>query len=207
MPLTTAPTPVTPEPPGVAANGAWGAWTMGTGWSTATISATTVLQATGSAVWDTWYTTTTTTTYTAPQAPQRSTVSDEARTDWERRCRERDEAEAAARERAEVLLRMVLSPEELTHYEDTGRIVVTGSEGNLYEIGEGIVGNVYQLDDAGEAVAALCCHPTGQIPHRDSHAAQVLALRNDEELFRATANIEWGRVHRGRPQRRGQMAA
>ncbi len=125
-----------------------------------------------------------------------------ARAEWEERRRLRDEQQAAASERGEAMLRMVLSPAELAHYDQTGDIIVTGSDGCRYRIGPGIVGNVYLLDDAGQVAAALCCHPVQNgLPHRDSHAVQVLALRNDAETFRQTANIEWYQTPAARRQR------
>jgi len=180
------------NPPGVTAGGVWGAWTM-TAVTYTGSTGTTVLQATSS-VWDTWYTSSTTTYTAMTESTQRADADERAA--WLERCRQRDEARAAAYDRSEALFRMVLSPDELAHYVATGEVIVTGSQGNRYRIELGILGNVHLLDDDGQVTAELCCHPGG-VPDRDSHAAQVLALRNDEEMFTARANVELrGRLRR-----------
>jgi hypothetical protein len=106
----------------------------------------------------------------------------------------------AAKVRGEELLRLVLLPDELDHYERCMEIVVTGSDGKRYRIDDGVVSNVHLLNDAGGRVAGLCCHPqlygpddAAQIPlpHRDAHASQILQLRHDAEAFWQKANIDW----------------
>lgn len=108
--------------------------------------------------------------------------------------------------RAEETLRMVLRPDELKHYEETNRIVVTGSDGRRYRITEGLIGNVWLLDgdNEEEPLASLCCHPdlyphrglgqvsrNDQLPYKDAHIAQILYLRHDLKAFWETANIQW----------------
>lgn len=105
---------------------------------------------------------------------------------------------AEADERAEETLRMVLCPDELAHYDETGEIIITGADGWRYRIARGIVNNVHLLDRKGEMVAALCCHPRlvssdgpERMPDKDAHIGQILYLRHDWANFWATANVSW----------------
>lgn len=109
------------------------------------------------------------------------------------------EARQRAEVRAEETLRMVLLPDELAEYESSGKLIITGGDGEKYQIGIGLVHNVHLLDgDSGEMRAALCCHPTmyvngynKQLPYKDAHIAQVLYLRYDIDKFWETANVVW----------------
>ena len=115
---------------------------------------------------------------------------------------ERQAERDAARERAEQLLRMVLSPEEREHYDNTEEVIITGSDGYRYRIHDGSVSNVELVDAGDERLADLCAHPvlhdeqSRRLPYRDVHAAQVLALRADASGFHRKANIDW--TDRGR---------
>lgn len=118
--------------------------------------------------------------------------------------RERQRLAVAVQERAEALLRMTLSPDELEHYDQSGRVVITGSNGRRYQIVDGVVGNVALLDEDNRALANLCAHPVlhdserRRIPNRDAHAAQILALKTDALAFHRTANVDF--TSRGRGQ-------
>lgn len=119
------------------------------------------------------------------------------------RLQRRQAAEVArlqAEERAQETLRSILRPDELAEYERTSRLCVTGSDGKRYQFDAGIVYNVHLLNDAGDIVADLCCHPDLYpvysrdglpLPYGDVHLAQVLWLRHDLENFWNTANISW----------------
>lgn len=112
--------------------------------------------------------------------------------------------------RALSLIPRVLDPEEREHYQKTGEIVITGSEGGQYRINtDGCVGNVVPLQDVriGRAfwkrapkLSGLCAHPQmaqydsmgrfiGELPMADAHIAQILAIKTDEENFLRTANL------------------
>jgi hypothetical protein len=117
---------------------------------------------------------------------------------------------ADAERRAAALLPRVLSPRERATFYETGRIVITGSEGGMYEIlRHGYVGNVVTLQTVlvGGAFAvraragwALCAHPmmyvmshdgqaTERLPPSDAYIAQILVIKADEKRFLRTANI------------------
>jgi len=115
-----------------------------------------------------------------------------------------------AEQRALALLPRVLDPRERAYFERTGRILITGSEGGMYEIQRGsCVGNVVpqQRVSVGRiwttsagAGSALCAHPAmvrpkdngfgvEELPPTDAHIAQILALKADERGFLRIANL------------------
>jgi hypothetical protein len=115
---------------------------------------------------------------------------------------------ADAERRAVELLPRVLNPRERAHFERTGRIVITGSEGGGYEIlRHGYVGNVVTLQPVlvggpfttrARTGWALCAHPMmyvmngdacERLPHTDAYIAQILAIKTNEKGFLRTANI------------------
>lgn len=104
----------------------------------------------------------------------------------------------AAEVRAEETFRMVLLPDELAKYDRMKRVIVTGADGQRYEIRDGLMNNVWLLGPTGAPLATLCCHPQlyhegdqQMLPLRDAHAAQVLYLRYDLDRFWETANVNW----------------
>lgn len=134
-----------------------------------------------------------------------------------RAARERDERMArrnAAEARAMELLRLVLLPDELARFDETGKVIITGSDGRRYEIGTGVVSNIFLLADVDDTryrgrLASLCAHPnlipgydhqTGMyerdidrdgLPQRDAHVGQILALRCDAPSIWRRANVDW----------------
>lgn len=107
-------------------------------------------------------------------------------------------AEEAAEKRAEETFRSVLLPDELAKYDSMKRVIVTGADGQRYEIRDGLMNNVWLLGPTGAPLATLCCHPQlyregdkQMLPLRDAHAAQVLYLRYDLDRFWETANVNW----------------
>ena len=118
---------------------------------------------------------------------------------------------ADAERRAAALLPRVLNPRERATFYETGRIVITGSEGGMYEIlRHGYVGNVVTLQTVyvgtspwttlARAGWALCAHPmmyvmspdgtaTERLPPTDAYIAQILVIKADEKRFLRTANI------------------
>jgi hypothetical protein len=115
---------------------------------------------------------------------------------------------ADAERRAAELLPRVLSPRERAHFYETGRILITGSEGGQYEIlRHGYVGNVVTQQPVmvggtwatrARAGWALCAHPTmyvmngdecERLPHTDAYIAQILVIKADEKKFLRTANV------------------
>jgi hypothetical protein len=100
--------------------------------------------------------------------------------------RRRARAEARARE----LLLSLLTDEQAVTYTRDGWFEVTGSAGGVFRIRrDGQAGNVDELPGPGaERIASWCCHPPGELPDADAHAAQYLQLVCDEPGFRATGN-------------------
>ena len=115
-----------------------------------------------------------------------------------------------AEKRAAELLPRVLNSREQAHFKKTGRIVITGSEGGVYEIlRRGYVGNVVPHQDVqvgrlwtttAMAGSGLCAHPEmcrwtsdghtyEELPHTDAYIAQILALKADEKGFLRIANL------------------
>jgi len=212
-------------------------------WNTWTATTTTTRGTSRHASTSGWYETITSGSEWAGEPEPEETPEERA----ERLARERREREArdrrqqreyreriarldAAKARAEELLRLVLLPDELERYDATGSIEVTGSDGRRYQIDEGVVSNVYALDNDRLRIAALCCHPDlfpgvapgsslpgdappDRLPYADVHASQVLQLRHDAPAFWDKANIDWfdrdaqmqyqeQLIHRDRVQRR-----
>ena len=111
----------------------------------------------------------------------------------ERQQKEREEREAA-RQRAEDLLMSVLSPEQQEDYKNDKCFYVE-SNGELFRINEGYAGNVQKLDpETKRIIESYCIHPNmyqggGHLPNEDAMAAQKLALDDDPDEFKRTANI------------------
>lgn len=103
-----------------------------------------------------------------------------------------------AQQRALELLRMILSPEERTYWENTGDIRVRGSDGGMYVIvasGESVHGNIKVTDDHGCTLGSICVAPTmydrdedGRavpLPLADGWVGQYLTLKHNEgEMLR-----------------------
>lgn len=133
---------------------------------------------------------------------ERLRVEAQARREEEsRRALARAEKMAGAQERALGLLRMILSPEELVLWEQTGMIHVRGSEGGLYEIDTtrtSVHGNIYEVDEHGCRLVSLCGAPQmyhqdpelGSIglPLADGWIGQYLTLKNNEGEMKRKAN-------------------
>lgn len=101
---------------------------------------------------------------------------------------QRDREARAAQERADALLRSLLTPRQQRQYEATHEICVRGSDRRRYRIKPSRVYNVVELDRAGKEVASWCAAPGENLPIEDVMAAQLLWLRADAPGFRAAAN-------------------
>jgi len=105
----------------------------------------------------------------------------------------------AAKERARALLKSVLTPSQWLEYEEHGTITISSQSGRRYRLdNRTIVRNITRLDDEGQVVEFLCCHPTDDLPVEDVLLTQKLHLECAEESFRKTANIT--------PQRRTPLS-
>jgi hypothetical protein len=90
----------------------------------------------------------------------------------------------------------LLSDEQAVSYRENGWFEVRGSRGGRWRIrNRGQAGNVDLMPEIGEVrEASYCCHPPGGLPDADAHAAQMLHLVTDEDGFRRTANLAYGRA-------------
>ena len=84
-------------------------------------------------------------------------------------------------QRASILLKQWLTPEQCSEYEQRGYFEVRGSHsGKRYRIRSKRQMNVDQLDVSGNLVATLCFLPEKYVPVSDVMLAQKIALENDE---------------------------
>jgi len=96
----------------------------------------------------------------------------------------------AAHAKALHLFLSVLRPEELETYKKEECIYVRGSRGRRYRIrcNRSQSGNVDWLDEKGNKLASLCCHPRELVPNPDAWMVQKLTLEHDEDHFTQLAN-------------------
>jgi len=115
-----------------------------------------------------------------------------------------------AEKRAAELLLRVLNSREQAHFRRTGKILISGSEGGVYEIvRNGYVGNVvpHQRVKVGglrpmlaQAGSGLCAHPHMTVakldgrghetlPMTDAYISQILAIKANEKGFLRIANL------------------
>jgi hypothetical protein len=157
-------------------------------------------------VWSNWtqgytYTTPTsvTVTYTTTEAEVRYAQArrDDLQYAEDRRERDRVTREVASA-RGRELLQMVLAADEWeTVYDVEPRPWFEGSDGYMYHLREGLVGNVVQFhpgaDDptSGRRIVRLCAHPDDRVrmPGEDYHVGQILALKTDAPLFLGHGNV------------------
>ncbi|HSE44787.1 MAG TPA: hypothetical protein VLA89_05615 [Gemmatimonadales bacterium] len=157
---------------------------------------------TGFDVWGSWcWQTTTNAVNLDPEAAWEAWVQSlpEAQREparQERRAARAAEAEAArleqvkweeAREKAEVLLRSCLTPEQVAELEQHKRFLVSVASGRRYQIRRGQAGNVIEIDKAGKPIARFCIHGSEE-PEGDTMLAQKLLLEHDEAAFLRIAN-------------------
>ena len=119
----------------------------------------------------------------------------------ELRHRQRTERLAVAQNRAMNLLLSILTPEERQWYDRTRNIMVRGSEGGMYVIdtqycGGTVHGNIIQVDEHECRLARICVAPRMYdevsregLPIADGWLGQYLAIKHQEELFRARGNF------------------
>lgn len=105
---------------------------------------------------------------------------------------------AGAQQRALGLLEMILTPEERLYRAQHGEIMVRGSDGGMYVIEErgSVHGNVRQTDEHGCLLGRICIAPDmfdreerKALPLADGWVGQYLAIKYQEETFRATGNF------------------
>lgn len=202
----------------------WGIWVITTTATDTAAASFATLATAAETVWQGWNTTTITTTITMPPAtfhqpqpvPQPLTPEEVVQREADRRQRQREEesrqrlhreqvrAEAArfeaAEQRAEQLLEMVLTTVELTQWQAEHQVTIRGGSGGRYLVTRrGVHGNIYEIDEHGCRLRSGCVAPAmyddqGALPSADGWVGQILAIRHNEELFRATANWSYARA-------------
>jgi hypothetical protein len=106
-------------------------------------------------------------------------------------------ASSPAEQKALVLLRSWLSPEQAQQYDSRKHFEVIGSDtGTRYRIRHGHMINIDQLDSAGNKVCAWCFVPEGNLAAGDCMLAQKIALETFESRVLAIANRSEGNVWR-----------
>lgn len=93
-----------------------------------------------------------------------------------------------AEDRAEVLLRSLLSPEQRSAYDLHKHFDVRAQSGRIYRLHRGPVRNVHVLDHGGQGIRGYCIHPRETVPVADVLVAQKLMLEADEQEFLRIAN-------------------
>lgn len=97
----------------------------------------------------------------------------------------------AMQERADALLRSVLTKQQRDSLDKYGHFEVTAQSGRRYRLSAHARSfNVTMLGDKGRRVASLCVVPPNAyaVPMADQLLAQMLMLKSDEQLFLSTAN-------------------
>jgi len=118
---------------------------------------------------------------------------------------ERRQARTAAVDRAAATLLGLLNEAQRASYEADRTFLVVGSEGGLYRIRPGSMGNVDWFDptevEPRRPAGQLCAHPVlhdgeGHLPDPDVALAQLLHLTTDEPGWLRRANVHAGRAPR-----------
>lgn len=95
----------------------------------------------------------------------------------------------SAEERAEALLRSILSPEQRQEYNNRRQITVVGSLGGQY-----VICRQHSFNVRGSSGERYCCVPGGHLPLSDNIIGQMLLIETDERLFLEQANVRsWRR--------------
>jgi hypothetical protein len=105
-----------------------------------------------------------------------------------------EERNAEARrieEKARNLFLSLLSDEQKLAMKNNHYVIETSPAGHRYMIRTNghWTGNVRLLDGMDQPLADLCCHSFGRMPKYDQFAAQLLAIRYNEEEFIGVANV------------------
>lgn len=85
-------------------------------------------------------------------------------------------------QRADELLRSVLTAQQQSDLQTHGWFEVMGNLGHHYRIKQGATRNVLQLGDDGQVIRSLCAGPES-VPVGDVMLAQKLLLETDELAF------------------------
>ncbi len=95
--------------------------------------------------------------------------------------------ENAAKDKAIVLLKSCLTPQQLEEYEKKKHFHLHVGD-RVYRIEQGSHGNVKLIDKDGKIKRSFCIQPRG-VPEGDAMLAQKLLLQTDEKAFYESANV------------------
>jgi len=91
--------------------------------------------------------------------------------------------------RAEALLHSCLNEEQRDMLRSQRKFRVVSNLGNIFEIREGRMHNIYKLDMQGKPIENWCVLPRGELAQGDAMLAQKLWLETDEIETERCANI------------------
>lgn len=133
--------------------------------------------------------------YRVHESEEQKKLREDQEARWRAEALERDRKYAEekklaleANERAMVLLKSCLTPEQRACLERNKYFIVQAKSGRRYRIDEGTHGNVRTLDRDNKVIERLCIQPGG-VPVGDSMLAQKLLIEAAEDIFRQHANI------------------
>ncbi len=101
---------------------------------------------------------------------------------------------AAANEKAEQILRMMLSPEQRDCLDYYDYFYVTGKDGRIYRVRRQWSANIEWVQEKkpdAKVFARYCVHPQDRIPIADSMLTQKLYLEVDPSVLLRKANIHY----------------
>lgn len=177
----------------------WNAWNI----TYSTSSATTMTITTTADCWPTWND-----TYAVEAVDRENQIrrdilsgkrpSAEQQEKWRQEEIARKDAEAkrlreelTAKDKAIVLLKSCLTPQQIEEYEQKSCFHLHVG-GKVYRIEKGSHGNVKLVDKDGKVKRSFCVAPRG-VPEGDTLLAQKLLLETDEKRFYELANVtEYG---------------
>jgi len=101
---------------------------------------------------------------------------------------EYQEIREEANQRAEKLLKSLLSPEQLKEFEHRGYFHVT-AKNRRFRITMEITHNVKEVDSRGRILRTYCIHPKDHVPKADAMVVKKLLLEAMPEEFFKVANM------------------
>lgn len=98
-------------------------------------------------------------------------------------------ARILAEQKAEILLRQMLTPEQKESLEQKKCFFLHTPDGKKFRIDRGRTGNVKLVNARDEVIESYCIHPKIACPDADTMLAQKLLIETDLEQFERVANI------------------
>lgn len=175
----------------------WRIWTDGTVtgntttdvwpmWCDSTNFTTTCDVTTGA--WNYWVAVNEQAHLTKEQQAERQAQAERARLEAAERAKVQAEQQRLSEERAEALLKSVLSPEQREAYEREAAFFVQSQSGKRFKVEKKWSGNLTEYSDDGRPINRYCVHPQWKIPDQDNMALQKIMLECDEASLLQTAN-------------------